>query len=131
VSRAFDARLVVPAEPGYVAVCRGALVGALSGVGAADELIEDLKLVLSEVCANAIDHGYAGGAGEIELEFRTSPSEVEISVTDHGAGFPSPDLQSIQGGIGMAALRALTTRFTVDAAEGGRGTRVSFARTVE
>jgi serine/threonine-protein kinase RsbW len=55
------ATLSIPSDPGYLAVSRQALTGAAAGLPMADEDLDDLKLVLSEVCANAIVHAYAGG----------------------------------------------------------------------
>ena len=62
------ARLTVPAEPASLALCRHALAAATRGAPLSDGVVEDLKLVLSEVCKNAIEHGYRWGPGTIEIE---------------------------------------------------------------
>jgi anti-sigma regulatory factor (Ser/Thr protein kinase) len=118
------ARLTVAAEPELLALCRHALAGALRGV-ASEEMVDDLKLVLSEVCKNAIEHGYRGGPGTIEIEFRTCPGEFEAAVRDHGCGTP----WSARTGTGAALLAGLTTRHAVTHPASG-GTLVTFARAV-
>lgn len=112
------------AEPELLALCRHALAGALRGV-ASEEMVDDLKLVLSEVCKNAIEHGYRGGPGTIEIEFRTCPGEFEAAVRDHGCGTP----WSARTGTGAALLAGLTTRHAVTHPASG-GTLVTFARAV-
>lgn len=116
-------RLAVPADPGYLALCRHALAGAGTALGLGDESVEDLKLVLSEMCMNAIQHGYGGGEGVIELEFRTSPHEFEARVRDHGRGIGPPPWPA---GAGLELLRSLTLRHSIEPAAGG-GTLITFA----
>jgi serine/threonine-protein kinase RsbW len=120
------ARLVVPADPGTLALCRHALVGALDTVRVADEVVEDLKLVLSEVCMNAIGHGYRGGPGTIEIEFRISDREFEVAVRDRGAGAAAGRAVA---GTGSSVLESLTSRHAIDHPAGG-GTIVTFAHAV-
>jgi anti-sigma regulatory factor (Ser/Thr protein kinase) len=116
------ARLTVTAEPEALALCRHALAGALNALALEEDAVDDLKLVLSEVCKNAIEHGYVGGAGVIEIEFRISPGEFETAVRDHGRGVPA----DARRGTGWAALEMLTSRHTVQAGESD-GTLVTFA----
>jgi len=118
------ARLTVQAEPEVLGLCRHALAGALMGVAIDEDTVEDLKLVLSEVCKNAIEHAYSGARGVIEIEFRISPGEFEAAVRDHGRGLS----EGAARGTGWSAMASLTTRHAVRTAETG-GTLVTFART--
>jgi len=106
------ARLRAPSDAGYLSLCRLALAGAVQNMALADEALDELKLVLSELCAAAIRHG----ASEIELEFRTSATEVEITVGGAPAG---PTV--------IALLDALTTRWS-NRADGLPG--ITFARRI-
>ena len=48
------AELVVPADVGMLSLCRTTLVGVVSGLPITDRRLDDLKLVLSEVCGAAM-----------------------------------------------------------------------------
>jgi anti-sigma regulatory factor (Ser/Thr protein kinase) len=121
------ATLVIPARPDYLSVCRQALAGAVGGIAVSDDALEDLKLVLSEMCANAIVHGYGANEGLIEVEFCTSDEEIVLTVTDHGAGF-GDDLASVHRGMGMSLLEHLCDRHTIEPNRSSGGASVSFSR---
>jgi anti-sigma regulatory factor (Ser/Thr protein kinase) len=118
----------VPAEAGYLAVCRQALAGVGAGLGIAQRPLEDLKLALSEACGNAIQHAYRGAAGTLDVTFRALPDELEISVADRGSGFvPSSKRGGRRLGIGLSMIAALSTRWKVESHPQG-GTVLTFAR---
>jgi anti-sigma regulatory factor (Ser/Thr protein kinase) len=121
------ATLVIPAQPDYLSVCRQALAGAAAGVALSDDALEDLKLVLSEMCANAIVHGYGANEGLIEIEFCTSDDEIVLTVTDRGAGF-GDDLASVHRGMGMSLLEHLCDRHQIEPNLPSGGASVSFSR---
>jgi serine/threonine-protein kinase RsbW len=122
------AHLTVPAEAGYLAVCRQALAGVAEGLGVGTRVLEDLKLALSEACGNAIQHAYDGRPGSLAITFRLLPGELEISVADHGSGFTP---QSREGrrhlGIGLSMIAALSSRWKIESSPPA-GTVVTFAR---
>jgi serine/threonine-protein kinase RsbW len=118
------AHLRLPADPRYLAVARLAMAGVASRLEIGDHGLEDLKFVLSEAIANAIRHGYAGGPGEVEVDFAVGPHEVEVTVRDGGCGF---DAEHAASGIGLTTMRALVSRLEIDSTPGG-GTRLTFAR---
>jgi anti-sigma regulatory factor (Ser/Thr protein kinase) len=120
------AELIVPADAEMLTVCRMVLVGVGEGLPLTDEALEDLKLVLSEACASAIEH--SPGAGDtVEIAFRTSDGELEVSVSDHGRG-----AERAMGGLGfgMPLLRQLCSRLDVGPRSDGPGTVVRFAQTL-
>jgi anti-sigma regulatory factor (Ser/Thr protein kinase) len=117
------AELDVPAEVGMLAVCRTVLAGVGAGLPMADDALDDLKLVLSEVCAAAIERSDSD-AGRIQITFRTSPRELEVDVCDHGhAAIPGASR-----GLLLPMLRQLCSRLEVATPEDGEGTLVRFAR---
>ncbi len=81
----------------------------------------DLGRVLRNLADNAIRHSPRGGA--VEIEVRTTPTEVEVAVRDHGPGFsaafavqafepftrsdPARDIRTGHAGLGLAIARAL------------------------
>jgi stage II sporulation protein AB (anti-sigma F factor) len=125
------AHLAIPADAGYLSICRMALVGVARELPVDDEALEDLKFSLSEAAGNAIKHGYAGEEGVVEVAFRGSASEVEISVSDSGRGFLPhlrEDADEATLGIGLSMIRSLSSRWRVESGPDGRGTVVTFAR---
>jgi anti-sigma regulatory factor (Ser/Thr protein kinase) len=114
------AELVVPADPEMLAVCRTTLAGVGAGLPLSDSALDDLKLVLTEVCGEAMSRCRAGTVG---IEFRSSQDELEVTVADTGAGPPA------ERGLEAPLLRQLCTRIDVRMGADG-GTVVRFAQTL-
>lgn len=124
------ASITIPADPAFLAVSRQALVGAADGFDMPDEDLDDLKLVLSEICANAIVHGYGHRPGQrIDVAFRGSRAELEVTVSDHGAGFPDGRVPDTTGA-GLTLLERLCTRHRIEPRRPGGGAAVTFARSI-
>lgn len=81
--------LKIPARTEYITLVRL----CISGIGKRKELtideIEDLKMVVSEVCNNSIGHAYNKGASHnsIEIHFLIYLKKIIIKIRDHGHGF--------------------------------------------
>lgn len=118
------AELSVAADAEMLTVCRMVLAGVAAGLSVGDEALDDLKLVLSEACASAIEHS-AGTEGAVEIEFRVSNGELEVTVSD---AWQRPEQALTGRGFGRPLLRQLCTRFDVMARADGPGTVVRFAR---
>ena len=122
--------VVVPADPSYLTICRNALVGAAGGLPINDDELDDLKLLLSETCSNAIVHGYAEGPpGEIEIEFRAMPGEFEVRVSDRGRGFSGGTVPE-HTGFGLSLVAQIADRYRIEPARPGGGAAVTFARAI-
>jgi anti-sigma regulatory factor (Ser/Thr protein kinase) len=126
-----------------VRVARNVLRRFARLVGETEEEVEVLVLVVSELLANAIDHG-GGGAAMTEEELAT-PVRMRLSVsidgegwtlavTDEGAGDPqevrglferatNEDLDNDRGR-GLYLLRELVDEVSVETGSGGRGLTV-------
>lgn len=50
------------------------------------EEISDIKTAVSEAVTNAVIHGYNGQNGTVRMKLALEESEVQIEVTDYGAG---------------------------------------------
>jgi anti-sigma regulatory factor (Ser/Thr protein kinase) len=89
-------------------------------------LLNDLRLLVSEVISNSVRHAGVGAEDSLELEVAISDDTVRVAVTDPGAGFepesPSPDLDDVSGW-GLYLVEQLSDRWGV-ARE--KGTRVWF-----
>jgi anti-sigma regulatory factor (Ser/Thr protein kinase) len=86
-------------------------------------LLDDLRLLVSELVTNAVVHGAPGEAEPIDLEV-TTDGPVRVDVVDRGAGFaPGPRRSDPLGGWGLVLVERLADRWGV-AEEAG--TRVWF-----
>ena len=133
-------RLEVPAVPDYLALVRLVVAGtARTEPLLDDERVDDLRVIVSEACTNAIEAVMAkaeedGGAPpSIEVEVRLSSSGVELVVADEGLGFDpdslvalpaatDPNRLSIERGLGIPLIRALSDEAEIES--GPDGTRV-------
>jgi len=105
-------------------------VGAAAGLAITDEDLDDLKLVLSEICANAIVHAYGGRAdGCIDVTFRRSERELEVTVTDTGPGFPEGRVPA-SFGAGLTLLERICARHAIEPRRAQGGAAVTFAHSV-
>ena len=50
--------------------------------------LADIKTAVSEAVTNCIIHGYEGAIHKIRVECRLRGQELQVDVTDHGAGIP-------------------------------------------
>jgi serine/threonine-protein kinase RsbW len=129
--------LTIPAKPDYLIVCRLALNGLADVASIGDEALSDLKLAVTEACANSVSHAYANGDGTITLQIDVLHDRVRIEVADEGAGIGAEERAAAEtagpealegGGMGIALIRALVDELDIVPGEGGRGTRVVFAK---
>jgi serine/threonine-protein kinase RsbW len=120
-----DVRLTLPARPENVAVIRHVLGAFAVARRLPPELIEDMRLAVTEACTNVVRHAYHGDehGGTIEVVIRPNDDRLELVVSDHGAGMgPSPDLGG--PGLGLPMIAALAD--TVELEHGpNRGTRLA------
>jgi anti-sigma regulatory factor (Ser/Thr protein kinase) len=115
------AELVVPADVGMLSLCRTTLVGVASGLSITDRRLDDLKLVLSEVCGAAMERTHAAD-GTVDIGFRRSADEIEISVADRG---PDPGEGHM---LAVQLLEKLCSRIDVERHRDGPGRVVRFAQ---
>ena len=124
--------LTVPSRAEYLVLSRLVLTGLSRTIEIDAESLADLKLAVTEACANSVRHAYEGETGSIRLAFTTRDGELEITIEDEGRGFdvegvpdPSPESFS-EDGMGLAIMRAVVDELEIDAGSGG--SRVRFAK---
>jgi anti-sigma regulatory factor (Ser/Thr protein kinase) len=133
-------RLEVPAVPDYLALVRMVVAGtARTEPLLDDERVDDLRVIVSEACTNAIEATTARAEAEggvqpsITVEVRLSSSRIELVVTDEGRGFDpdslvalpaatDPNRLAIERGLGIPLIRALSDESEISSSS--RGTRV-------
>ena len=122
-------RLEFESHPENVALVRA----ALSGLGAAAELDEeltaDLKTAVSEACNNVVLHAYPGGSGPLCVQIEGYHAGFAVTVTDQGGGITRISGGPERMGLGLALISALADRAEFVTPEaGGTQVRMWFAR---
>jgi serine/threonine-protein kinase RsbW len=124
-------RLTIPAKAEFIGLGRLALSGLarLHPDPLSDEVVADLKLALTEACTNAVRHAYDGGDGIVEIRYELHPDRLVVEVADDGEGFdlePAPttagDDELVEGGLGIAIIRALADELEISGREQGGST---------
>ena len=85
-------------------------------------LLEDMRLLVSELVTNSIKHSQASGSG-VSLDVLVSGDQVRIEVADGGAGFdPAPRRldQDEASGWGLFLVDCLVDRWGVVRGDGTR-----------
>lgn len=140
-------RIELPALPEYLALARMVVAGtARIDPLLNDERVDDLRVIVSEACTNAIEAVQAraeaqgvdvASSGEvISVECRLSASRVEVVITDRAAGFDpatldvlpavtDPSRLRIERGLGIPLIRALADESAIRS--GPDGTMVKVA----
>ncbi len=133
-------RLSFPAKPDYLILARLALGGVVREMPVGPELVADLKLAVTEACGNAVRHAYGDGDGAVSVSFVVKDDRLEMVVEDKGAGIalplldqlleadPSPRPVPMDGGMGLAIIRAIVDELDVRGGDDGRGTVVHMTK---
>jgi serine/threonine-protein kinase RsbW len=131
-------RLTLPAKAEYLILVRLTLAGIAREVPMSESALADLKLAVTEVCANAVRHAYRGGPGVVRLVFEVGNEAIEVTVEDDGPGFASAELpddgllgeELLEDGMGLSISRAIVDELVVDGGSSGRGTVVRLTKTL-
>ncbi len=123
-------RLAIPARPEFVCVARDTLEGLVRLRALPPETLADLKLALTEACANAVDHAYGGAAGTIDVVFELSADRIAFEVADTGIGFAPEQgaTEAREGGLGLTIVRALADELEIGSRDERGGSRLRFVK---
>jgi serine/threonine-protein kinase RsbW len=121
-----DVRLSLPARPENVAVIRHVLGAFAVALKLPPELVEDMRLAITEACTNVVRHAYsADERGTIDVMIRPTGDRLDLVVADHGAGIgPSPDVAG--PGLGLPMIAALADTLEIEHGP-SRGTRLAMS----
>jgi anti-sigma regulatory factor (Ser/Thr protein kinase) len=111
-------RVTLPAAPERLAGLRRQLRAWLAAVGAADDAADDVLLACGEAAANAVEHAFPDGPGQLIVELRLSANRALIMrVTDTGRWrrVPAPG----DRGRGLPLMHAVMDSVMVEPGEGG------------
>jgi len=133
-------RLTFPAKADYLLLARLALGGVVRDMPVGPELLADLRLAVTEACGNVVRHAYDDGEGSVEVAFVVREDRLEMIVEDAGSGVglqvleqllePEPAVVEtpVDGGMGMAIIRAIVDELDVRSGKDGRGTVVHMTK---
>ena len=129
--------LVLPARPEYLLLARLALTGVARLTDTDEEALADVRLAVTEAAANACQHAYADGVGDVTITLALSADgRLEVVVEDDGIGFDGEGVADWQpdelgeDGMGLAIIRAVADDVEIGPLTGGPGTRLRFTRSL-
>jgi anti-sigma regulatory factor (Ser/Thr protein kinase) len=119
--------LELDSKPQSVAVARGMLSAVLELVGSDPELVDDVKMAVSEACNNVVLHAYGGGIGPLIVELELSDQQLAVLVADRGVGIGDAAPADGRLGVGLPMMQTLADRAQFrDAAAGGTEVELAF-----
>lgn len=124
-----DVKLTLPARPENVSVIRHVLGAFAEALKLPDDLVEDLRLAVTEACTNVVRHAYPPDVpGPVEISIVPSEDAVSVVVSDHGRGIGSSS-DTNGPGLGLPLIAAIADGVELLPVPGG-GSRVAmtFAR---
>jgi serine/threonine-protein kinase RsbW len=126
-------RLTFPAKPEYITLGRLALTGLARLRPLSEETLGDLKLALTEACTNCVRHAYPERPGTVEITYELQVDRLAVEIVDDGLGFDysngdGSEDDLVEGGLGIAIIRALADEFELGVREGRPGSRLRFVK---
>jgi serine/threonine-protein kinase RsbW len=119
-----DVRLTLPARPENVSVIRHVLGAFAEALQLPDDLVEDLRLAVTEACTNVVRHAYPPGRpGPVEIDIRPGSDVVTVVVADRGRGIGTSSDTSGPG-LGLPLIAAIADEVELLPSPGG-GSRVA------
>jgi anti-sigma regulatory factor (Ser/Thr protein kinase) len=123
--------LRLPAEVPQIPVARRAVADFCSASGVPAQLVDDVKLVVTEAVTNVVLHAYDDRSTEeraFDLRARVEPRALLVSVSDRGRGIGAP---SANPGLGLGLRLALQLAGGIQtqdtSADGGTRLKLRFA----
>lgn len=120
-------RLRLAALPENVMLVRQALDGAARELGASTEVIDDLKLAVTEACSNVVKYAYRGSSGELDVSLDPAEDGFSVFVQDNGSWLDRTEGDGEAGGLGIPLMEAVTRDFAITADDSGTTVRLEFA----
>jgi serine/threonine-protein kinase RsbW len=136
-----EIELEIPARPDYLALVRTVVATAVSiEPPFADSRMDDLRLAVTEACANAIEASAARGSTEpVIVRCRIEPDRIEIEIIDRAGGFDPEEVESPpsatdparlehERGLGIPLMRALTDDVEFEPSPDGTSVRLTITK---
>jgi serine/threonine-protein kinase RsbW len=121
-----DLRISEPAIPEAIGRMRHAAHAFAAAHGAADQLLDDIALAVSEAVTNAVKYAYEPAVqGRVRLTGSAGEGWLELIVTDRGRGFREGESGGL--GLGLSLIAKMTSELTIEQAAAGTEVRMRFA----
>ncbi len=120
--------LEIPPRSPYVGVVRLAIASLARTAGVEEEMVEDLKIAVSEACANAVlAHEEAGSEDAVSVDWTETEERLIIEINDRGTtvedltGGDPDDSQGFSSRLTMsiALLESLVDECRISPRDGG------------
>ena len=121
-------QLEIPPRSPYVGVVRLTMSALARSAGIDEEKVDDLKIAVSEACANAVlSNDEAGSSEPVEITWDQDDTSIRIAVSDRGPTMSaegSPDAVDTQGFstravMSIALLKSLLDGYEFHPRDGG------------
>lgn len=114
-----DMELALPARAENIAIVRHALGGFGEAFAVPESKLADIRLAVTEACANVVVHAYPSGEeGPMEVLASMCEGELTVLVRDWGAGVrPRSDSPGLGLGLSLIAALAETVQIGRDEEE--------------
>lgn len=109
---ALTLRLEARAE--NVMLVRQAIEGATRGMGVGGQLLDDIKLAVTEACSNVVRYAYGDAAGRMTISVEEGDGTVNVRISDSGNWRPPPPNPDAEpSGMGIPIMEAVTVRHEI------------------
>jgi anti-sigma regulatory factor (Ser/Thr protein kinase) len=120
-----DIRLTLPARPENVAMVRHVITALAESLAMPTNVVEDIRLAVTEACTNVVRHAYRGGDGPLEVKVEPTADRLSVVVSDRGVGIkPNPDGGG--PGLGLPLIASLADSLQIEHSDGGSRLRMTF-----
>jgi anti-sigma regulatory factor (Ser/Thr protein kinase) len=114
----------IAAVPSSLLGVRLQLDRVLAGRLVAPARIDDIRLAVTEACANAVVHAYPGaGVGTVRVTADVTSETLVVAVRDYGSGLAA---RRSREGLGMLLMHALADSVSIDNADPGTAVLMRF-----
>ena len=122
-----DLSLRVPAIEDSLPLVRQALRSVGQTVDADLDALEDAELAVTEALANAVEHAYGEGDGEIRVLVLPDEASLIVTVSDDGVGMPAEVRRRSEGrGYGLSMIEGIASSLEIEE-DDGTDVRMTFA----
>jgi serine/threonine-protein kinase RsbW len=118
--------LTFPAQSRYLVLARLGIAGIAPVARLAEDVLADLKLAVTEACANAVRHAYAEDEeGAVRLRLTLDGTALTIEVADDGRGIetgsiaPRDPSSLPEAGMGLSIIRAVVDELEIESPPAG------------
>ncbi len=115
------------AAPENAMLVRQMVDGAARQLGASDEVIDDLKLAVTEGCSNVIKYAYRGEPGSLEVAFDPLDLGFRITIRDRGRWLDREADGDATGGLGIPLMEAVSQRCEIETDDAGTSVVLEFS----